>query len=33
MELQAFEHYDYLVFMFKDIGDWLRVLQLLRLRR
>ena len=30
MELQAFEHYDYLVFMFKDIRDWLRVLQLLR---
>jgi len=30
MELQAFEHYDYLVFMFKDIRDWLRVLQLLK---
>jgi hypothetical protein len=22
MQLQAFEHYDYLVFMFKDIRDW-----------
>lgn len=30
MELQAFEHYDYLIFMFRDIRDWLRVLQLLR---
>lgn len=30
MELQAFEHYDYLIFMFKDIRDWLRVLQLLK---
>lgn len=29
MELQAFEHYDYLVFMFRDIRDWLRILQLL----
>lgn len=30
MELQAFEHYDYLMFMFRDIRDWLRVLQLLK---
>jgi len=30
MELQACEHYDNLVFMFKDIRDWLRVLQLLK---
>jgi len=29
MELQAFEHYDYLMFMFQDIRDWLRVIQLL----
>lgn len=28
MEIQAFEHYDYLVFMFRDIRDWLRVIQL-----
>ena len=33
MELQAFEHYDYLVFMFKDIRDWLRVLQLLKVAK
>ncbi len=33
MELQAFEHYDYLVFMFKDIRDWLRVLQLLKVTK
>ena len=32
-ELQAFEHYDYLVFMFKDIRDWLRVLQLLKVAK
>ena len=25
MELQPFEHYDYLCFMFRDIRDWLRV--------
>jgi hypothetical protein len=31
MELQPFEHYDYLCFMFRDIRDWLRVLQLLRI--
>lgn len=30
MELQPFEHYDYLCFMFRDIRDWLRVLQLLQ---
>ena len=33
MELQAFEHYDYLVFMFRDIRDWLRVIQLLGVGR
>src|SRR5437667_11418430 len=33
MELQAFEHYDYLVFIFKDMRDWLRVLQLLKLAK
>jgi len=33
MELQAFEHYDYLMFMFRDIRDWLRVLQLLKVAR
>jgi len=33
MELQAFEHYDYLAFMFKDIRDWLRVLQLLKVAK
>lgn len=27
MELQAFEHYDYLVFMFKDSRDWLNAIQ------
>jgi hypothetical protein len=31
MELQPFEHYDYLCFMFRDIRDWLRVLQLLHI--
>jgi hypothetical protein len=29
MEIQAFEHHDYLVFMFRDIRDWLRVIQLM----
>jgi hypothetical protein len=33
MELQAFEHYDYLMFMFRDIRDWLRVLQLLKVTK
>lgn len=33
MELQAFEHYDYLAFMFRDIRDWLRVLQLLKVAK
>ncbi len=33
MELQAFEHYDYLCFMFRDLRDWLRVLQLLKVGR
>jgi len=33
MELQAFEHYDYLMFLFKDIRDWLRVLQLLKVAK
>jgi len=30
---KRFEHYDYLVFMFKDIRDWLRVLQLLKVAK
>jgi hypothetical protein len=29
MEIQAFEHHDYLVFMFHDLRDWMLVLQLL----
>jgi len=29
MECQAFEHHDYLVFMFHDLRDWMLVLQLL----
>jgi hypothetical protein len=33
MELQAFEHFDYLMFMFHDIRDWLRVLQLLQVTK
>jgi len=33
MQLQAFEHYDYLAFMFKDIRDWLRVIQLLKVAK
>jgi hypothetical protein len=33
MELQAFEHYDYLIFLFRDIRDWLRVLQLLNVAK
>lgn len=33
MELQAFEHYDYLLFVFKDIRDWLRVIQLMKVVR
>jgi hypothetical protein len=33
MELQAFEHYDYLMFMFHDIRDWLRVIQLLNVTK
>jgi hypothetical protein len=32
MEIQPFEHYDYLVFMFADIRDWLRVLQKLKVQ-
>jgi ParB-like chromosome segregation protein Spo0J len=28
MECQAFEHHDYLVFMFHDLRDWMQVLQL-----
>lgn len=31
MALQPFEHFDYLVFMFRDIRDWLRVLQLMKI--
>jgi hypothetical protein len=33
MELQPFEHYDYLIFMFHDLRDWLRVLQLLNITK
>lgn len=33
MEMQPFEHYDYLMFMFRDIRDWLRVIQLLSIGR
>jgi len=33
MELQAFEHYDYLCFMFRDLRDWLRVLQAMKVGR
>lgn len=29
MECQAFEHHDYLVFMFHDLRDWMQVLQLM----
>ena len=29
MECQAFEHHDYLVFMFHDLRDWMLVLQLM----
>ena len=29
MECQAFEHHDYLVFMFHDLRDWMQVLQLI----
>lgn len=32
MECQAFEHHDYLVFMFHDLRDWMLVLQLLGVR-
>jgi hypothetical protein len=27
MESQAFEHYDYLVFLFKDLRDWMKAIQ------
>lgn len=27
MECQAFEHYDYLVFMFRDLRDWMKAVQ------
>lgn len=33
MEMQAFEHHDYLVFMFDDLRDWLRVLQVVGVKR
>ena len=33
MEIMPFEHHDYLVFMFHDIRDWLRVVQLLGVTR
>ena len=32
MECQAFEHHDYLVFMFHDLRDWMLVLQLLSVK-
>ena len=32
MEIQAFEHHDYLVFMFHDLRDWMLALQLLGVR-
>lgn len=32
MEIQAFEHHDYLVFMFHDLCDWMLALQLLGVR-
>ena len=32
MECQAFEHHDYLVFMFHDLRDWMQVLQLMGVR-
>ena len=33
MECQAFEHHDYLVFMFHDLRDWMLVLQLMGARQ
>ena len=33
MECQAFEHHDYLVFMFHDLRDWMQVLQLMGVRQ
>jgi len=32
MECQAFEHHDYLVFMFHDLRDWMQALQLMGVR-
>ena len=32
MECQAFEHHDYLVFMFHDLRDWMQVLQFMGVR-
>jgi len=32
MECQAFEHHDYLVFMFHDLRNWMEVLQLMGVR-
>lgn len=32
MECQAFEHHDYLVFMFHDLRDWMLALQLIGVR-
>ncbi|MCF7675097.1 MAG: ParB N-terminal domain-containing protein [Akkermansiaceae bacterium] len=32
MECQAFEHHDYLVFMFHDLRDWMQILQLMGAR-
>ncbi|HPA20892.1 MAG TPA: ParB/Srx family N-terminal domain-containing protein [Verrucomicrobiae bacterium] len=33
MEIQPFEHHDYLVFMFHDLRDWMLALQLLGVRQ
>src|SRR6185436_6954507 len=32
MEIQAFEHHDYLAFFFHDLRDWMLALQLLGVR-
>jgi len=32
MELQPFEHYDYIVLMFKTTQDWMRALQLFKIK-
>lgn len=33
MECQAFEHHDYLVFMFHDLRDWMQAVQLLGVKQ